>query len=247
MHIHRITLHPDQYPTTDRYPFNQHLFRATRTLDFTTPVTFFTGENGTGKSTLLEAVAHRCGIHIWRDAERPPLEANPYADTLQYYLQVSWSNGKVPGAFFSSDNFRHFTFNVDQWAAADRQVLDYYGGRSLVSQSHGQSIMAYFRSRYQKKGIYLMDEPETALSPRSQLVLVKLLRDMARAGHAQFVIATHSPILLACPDAVIYSFDRTPVAPIAYAETPLYRIYRKFMEDPQRYFAEENDRAHRRE
>ena len=243
MHIRRITLHPDQYPTADHYPFDQPIFRETRALDLTTPVTFFTGENGTGKSTLLEAVAQRCGIHIWRDTARPPLEVNSYADALQYYLQVTWSNGKVPGAFFSSDNFRHFTFNVDQWAAADRQVLDYFGGRSLVSQSHGQSIMSYFQSRYQKEGVYLMDEPETALSPRSQLALVRLLRDTAQSGYAQFVIATHSPILLACPDALIYSFDRIPVAPISYVKTPLYRIYREFMEDPERYLEREEEEA----
>jgi len=99
----------------------------------------------------------------------------------------------------------------------------------------GQSIMSFFRARYRIKGLYLLDEPETALSPKTQLDLLALLTRMGKAGHAQFIIATHSPILLACPDAGIYSFDHIPVRPVAYEETDHYRIFKDFMENRQRY------------
>ena len=103
------------------------------------------------------------------------------------------------------------------------------------TQSHGQSLMSYFKARYKIEGLYLLDEPETALSPRSQLQLLNLLRDMGQAGHAQFIIATHSPILLACPEATIYSFDHIPVKEVGYEETDYYRLYKSFMEDRSRY------------
>jgi len=98
----------------------------------------------------------------------------------------------------------------------------------LVTQSHGQSMMSYFRSRYRIRGIYFLDEPETALSPRSQLELLEIIGENGRAGHAQFIIATHSPILLACKGARIYSFDHVPVSVIEYEETEHYRVYKNF-------------------
>jgi predicted ATPase len=107
-------------------------------------------------------------------------------------------------------------------------MLDYFGGKSLITQSHGQSLMSYFTSRYQRKGIYFLDEPETALSPKSQLGLLQILKQMGDAGHAQFIIATHSPILLACPGAEIFSFDSIPILTITYEETDHYLVYRDF-------------------
>jgi len=155
-------------------------------------VTLFVGENGSGKSTLLEALCHKCGIHIWREVERTRFEVNPYEDQLYHYLAVEWTNSRVSGSFFGSDVFRYFAHSLDEWAAADPGMLDYFGGKSLVTQSHGQSLLSFFRARYRLKGLYLLDEPETALSPRSQLELVKILRDTSQAGHAQFIVATHS-------------------------------------------------------
>jgi predicted ATPase len=95
--------------------------------------------------------------------------------------------------------------------------------------------MSFFRARYKIKGLYLMDEPETALSPKSQLELLKLLQEMSALGHAQFIIATHSPILLACPGSVIYSFDDSPVRTIRYEDTEHYQVYKNFMENPDKY------------
>jgi len=233
LHVRRVTLHPETYPTAEYYPFSLAILRETRALELTTPVTFFVGENGTGKSTLLEAIALRCGIHIWRE-ERVRFERNPHEGRLHEHIRVEWVNGSVPGSFFGSAIFGQFASLLDEWARSDPGQLKYLGGRSLVTQSHGQSLMSFFRARYRLRGLYLLDEPETALSPRTQLELLRLLVEMGRAGHAQFLIATHSPILLACPDATLYSFDRAPLAPVAYKDTEQYRVYRDFMRDRER-------------
>jgi predicted ATPase len=119
----------------------------------------------------------------------------------------------------------------------DPGLLKYFGGKSLMAQSHGQSLMAYFRSRLKIKGLYILDEPETALSPKSQLELLGLLKEAGRSGQAQFIIATHSPILLACPGAKILSFDEAPVRQIEYENTEHYRIYSEFMANPQNFIS----------
>jgi len=235
MHLCQVNLHPEKYPTTEYYPFNLPIFHETRRIKFDTLITFFVGENGTGKSTLLEAITHACGIHIWRDPEGLRYKRNPYEKAMRFFVSTEWANGRVPGAYFSSETYRYFAHVVDEWAVSDESQLDYFGGSSLVTQSHGQSLMSYFNARYQLRGLYLLDEPETALSPSSQLALLQLLSEMTAAGHAQFIIATHSPILMACPGARIYSFDRSPVQAIAYHETSHYQVYRDFMNDQAKY------------
>jgi predicted ATPase len=235
MHLKAVTLYPDKYPTRDYYPFNLAVFHQTLRMTFDAPVTLFVGENGTGKSTLLEALARACGIHIWRHEEGTRFEVNPYEDKFCKYIAVEWANGRVPGSFFGSAIFQHFAQFLDEWAATDPGQLEYFGGRSLVTQSHGQSFMSFFKARYQIKGLYLLDEPETALSPKSQLELLKILTRMGGAGHAQFIVATHSPLLLACPGARIYSFDHAPVKSMGYEQTEHYQIYESFMKDRDRY------------
>ncbi len=237
MHLRCVTLHADRYPTNDQYPFNLPIFRHTERVTFDAPVTLFVGENGTGKSTLLEALAYKCGIHIWQDTERRRFEFNPYEDKFRDYISVEWVDGPVPGGFFGSSVFRDFAQILDEWAAASPRILEYFGGKSLLTQSHGQSTMSFFKARYQVKGLYLLDEPETALSPVSQVGLLEVLTRMGRAGHAQFIIATHSPIILACPGALIYSFDQASIEPIEYEETEHYKVYKNFMEDRENYLS----------
>jgi predicted ATPase len=237
MHLKYVKFLPEEYPSTRHYPFNLDIFHQTRRLVFSTPVTFFIGENGSGKSTLLRALSYKCGIHIWQDAEGVRFDINPYEKALYRYIAVGWNNGHVPGSFFSSEIFKDFIQYLDEWAVTDPEMLNYFGGQSLMTQSHGQSLMSYFKSRYRIKGLYLLDEPETALSPKSQVDLLNLLKDMGGAGHAQFVVATHSPILLACPGAVIYSFNNAPIAPVAYEDTDYYRLYKDFMENPSHYLS----------
>jgi predicted ATPase len=231
MHVRSVTFHPQEYPTKDRYPFNLEIFHQTQDIEFDTPVSLFIGENGTGKSTLLEALANKCGIYIWRGPERRRYENNPYEELFFKYVSIEWVDGRVPGSFFGSSIFNNFTQILDEWASADPALLDLFGGRSLATQSHGQSILSFFRSRYKIKGLYLLDEPETALSPKSQIELLAILKEMGSKGHAQFIIATHSPILLACTGATIHSFDHVPIRKIEYEETELFKTYKKFMED----------------
>jgi len=228
MHLKKIQLNPKKYPTKSFYPFNLKIFENNQSITFQSPVTLFVGENGSGKSTLLRAICQRCGIHIWEETERRRFQHNPYENELHLAIDIEWKNGSVPGSYFGSQIFQNFAQFVDEWAIADPKMLDYFGGKSLMTQSHGQSLMSYFKSRYQRKGIYFLDEPETALSPKSQLELLELLNEMRDGGHAQFIIATHSPILLSCPGAEIFSFDSVPIRMIDYEETDHYQIYRDF-------------------
>jgi predicted ATPase len=235
LHLRKVKLLSDQYPTKEYYPFNIDVLQQTRDIEFPSAVTFFIGENGSGKTTLLEALARRCNIHIWGGADFTRSEPNPYEEMLFLSLRVEWTDGSIPGSFFSSQIFRNFAQLVEIWEADNPGQIDYFGGKSLVAQSHGQSIMSYFRSRYKIKGLYLIDEPETALSPKSQLQLLRLLQEMSSLGHAQFIIATHSPILLACPGSMIYSFDHCPVKAVRYEETEHFQVYKDFMENPGKY------------
>jgi predicted ATPase len=239
MHLKRVRFHPERYPTREYYPFTLDVFRRTEEMVFRTPVTLLVGENGTGKSTLLEALARKCGIHIWQEGGRTRFAVNPYEDRLWHYLSVEWADGEVPGSFFGSSVFRDFARILDEWASTDPGQLAYFGGQSLLTQSHGQSVMSFFRARYAIKGLYLLDEPETALSPKTQLALLDLLTRMGAAGHAQFVIATHSPILLSCPGATLYNFDDAPVAPIFYEQTDHYRTYKDFLDGRHRFLTSE--------
>jgi len=141
----------------------------------------------------------------------------------------------VPGSYFGSQIFSHFARKLEEWALNDRPMLDYFGGKSLITQSHGQSLMSYFSNRYQRKGLYFLDEPETALSPKSLVELLNLIIGESGKGHAQFVIATHSPILLACPDAVIYNFNGPEITSVLYEDTDYYRLYKAFMTDPSSF------------
>jgi predicted ATPase len=235
MHISQVSLCSERYPTLGCYPFNLPTFQRTHALEFSAPITIFVGENGTGKSTLLKAIARRCGIHIWQESDGYRYDRSPYEELFHEYIAVEWVAGSVPGSYFGSEIFRDFARILDEWAVADPGQLRYFGGKSLMTLSHGQSLMSFFRARYRIKGLYLLDEPETALSPKSQLALLQLLGEMSQAGHAQFILATHSPILLACPGAQILSFDSIPISPIAYEETEHYRLYKSFMENPDRY------------
>jgi predicted ATPase len=231
MHLRKIMFKVEQYPSRDCYPFNLQNFQKTESLRLNTPVTFFIGENGTGKSTLLKAIARRCDIHIWEPAGGLRFVVNPHEEQLYRYLEVEWSDRMVPGSFFASEIFHNFACFLDEWAVASPGTLAYFGGSSLMTKSHGQSHMAFFKSRFSKRGLYLLDEPENALSPRTQLELLSVLHRAGAAGKAQFIVATHSPLLLALPRATIYSFDQEPIAPVAYEHTDHYRMYRDFLND----------------
>jgi predicted ATPase len=229
MHIRRLGFLHERYPTRESYPFKLEQLRKTKTLPLDAAVTCFVGENGTGKSTVLRALARSSGIHIWKHEEGWRVEHNPFEDELYRYVEIEWTQAPVPGAFFSSETFHDFAQILDEWAASDPGQLRYFGGKSLLTLSHGQSLMSFFDARFALRGVYLLDEPETALSPRRQIELLRKLEGWAVKGHAQFVIATHSPILMACRGARLLSFDESPVHPIEYRDTAHYQTYRDFI------------------
>ncbi|AGG06777.1 MULTISPECIES: AAA family ATPase [Dehalococcoides] len=241
MFLDNVKIRSDRFPDTGVYPFNLDVLHKTPQIVLDKSVTFFIGENGSGKSTLLRAICRKAGVHIWEDTSRLTLDNNPYADCLSDYLELGLPQGGVKGSFFDSRTFQDFTRFLDEWAAASPDILKYFGGDSLTNRSHGQSLMKYFESRYKVRGLYFMDEPETALSPKSQLMLLKLLSQASSSDHNQFIIVSHSPILLACPGASIYTFDTAPVSPIGYYDTQYYRIYRDFLNNPESFLAADNN------
>jgi predicted ATPase len=235
LHVNSVTLLHDAFPSRECYPFNLEIFNKTDRIEFLNPVTFFIGENGSGKSTLLKAIARNCNINIWEEDTRTRFHYNRFEDELHRYITVDWDTERVPGSFFASEIFRHFTEILDEFAVADPGSLKFFGNASIVEKSHGQSHMAFFSNRFGIKGLFLLDEPENALSPRKQIELLRLLRHFASTGNAQFIIATHSPILLAYPDADIYSFDFILIKRINYEDTDYYRIYRDFLNNREKF------------
>jgi predicted ATPase len=228
VYINEVEIQTERYPTTQCYPFNIPTLQHTARLVFKRPVVFFVGENGSGKSTLLEAITKRCGIRIWDKPKRHIVHNNPYETKLAEYIEVTWANGHVPGSIFQAETFRDFADFLDDVALCDPGRLKYHGGHILNMLSHGESILSYFRGRYSLKGLYFLDEPEAALSPTSQVKFLKLLQEVEAQGHAQFVIVTHSPLLLAYPGAQIFSFDGARIKEVAYEDTEHYRVYHEF-------------------
>ena len=157
--------------------------------------------------------------------------------SLSDYVQVTVARGPVRGGLFSADSFRQWAEFLDDLSQIDPGHAKYHGGAELTLRSRGEGLLAYFRGRYQTPGLYLLDEPESALSPSSQLDLLRLLAEYREQGHAQFILATHSPILMALPGAQVFSFGETAIEQTAYEETAHFRLYRDFMADPGSFLA----------
>lgn len=230
MHLSTIHINHSAFPTTEHYPFNLAPIQNTENLRFKKPITCLIGDNGSGKSTLLRAICKACRIHIWEGREHTPFEYNQYESSLPQVLKAEWFDEAVQGSFFSPELFRNYSQLVDEWAVTSPGILKYYGGASLVTQSHGQSSMSYFRSIYEKKGLYFLDEPEAALSPKSELALLSLLEELSHQGHAQFVVATHSPVLMSSELATLYSFDGDKIEEIDYQDTDHFKVYKSFFD-----------------
>jgi predicted ATPase len=231
MHLVRVGIDSACYPSHRFYPFNLPILRETDELKFRSPVAFFVGENGSGKSTLLEAITRKCGVHTWHKSKRHLAHNNPCETRLADFINVTWANGPVPGSLFRAETFHDFADFLDDVALCDPGRLKYHGGRILNTLSHGEGILSYFGSRYHVKGIYFLDEPEASLSPSSQVKFLRQLQRLGAAGHAQFIIASHSPILLAYPGAQIYSFDLSRIEEVAYEDTVHYKTYKQFFAD----------------
>ena len=247
MHLRKVRINSEDFPTRRCYPFNVPTLAQPLEVEFRRPVTFFVGENGTGKSTLLDAITRKCDIHIWDKPRRHLAHSNPYETKLANYLSVTWANGSVPGSLFRAETFREFADFLDDVALCDPGRLQYHGGHIFNTLSHGQAILSYFSGRYHIKGLYLLDEPEAALSPKSQIGLVRILHEVEEAGHAQFIMATHSPILLAYPGAQVLSFDSGRVEEVDYETTAHYQLYKQFFADPGAFLTGGNSAGRHRE
>jgi predicted ATPase len=245
MHLKQIEINSEDFPTRRFYPFNTPAIQATKKLSFQSPIIFFVGENASGKSTLLDAIARKSGIHHWEKPRRHLAHNNPYETRLKNYLTARWANGSVPGSYFRAETFHDLADFLDDVALCDPGRLAYHGGRILNNLSHGEGMLSYFRGRLRLRGLYFLDEPESALSPTSQVKFLNLLRQYAAGGQAQFIIATHSPILLACPGAQIFSFDNRRIEEVSYEETTHFKLYRQFFIDRAAFLEmQEREDAH---
>jgi predicted ATPase len=247
----------------ERFPFTVPAIRSLEALELGGPVTFFVGENGSGKSTLLEGIAAAARLpavgsdDVQRDATLAAQRA------LGDALRLVWSRRTSRGFFLRAEDFFGFTKRLAVLRSeltarlteieveyADRSAyakglamgpvraslgaLEERYGVDLDANSHGQSFLRLFRSRFVPGGLYLLDEPEAPLSPQSQLGLMAMMSDMI-AEDAQFIIATHSPMLLAYPGARIVSFDEIPVGPVEYRELESVLLVKEFLAEPERY------------
>ncbi|MFC2038093.1 AAA family ATPase [Chloroflexota bacterium] len=235
MYLLNVRINSDGFPTRGLYPFNIPVIRKPAELTFKKPIAFFVGENGSGKSTFLEAIARKCDIHIWDKPRRHIAHNNPYETRLTDYVTAGWANGFVKGSFFRAETFHDLADFVDDLALCDPGRLKYHGGHILNTLSHGEGILSYCRTRFQIKGLYFLDEPEAALSPSSQVEFLNILQRLEAEGQTQFIIATHSPILLAYPGAQIFSFDSSRIQEVDYQDTGHYKLYRQFLADPMAF------------
>ena len=253
-HLLRLSL---KHPVPDAeapYPFSVPQIRALPQLDVNVPVTFFVGENGSGKSTLLEGIAVAAelpAIGSSQVAQDPTLEA---ARQLGSALRLAWTQRSRKGFFLRAEDFfgslrararddARISREVGEAAAgvraditrshSDEQAAGRIVGR-YDSRSHGESFMDLFAQRIRPGGVHLLDEPEAPLSPKRQIVFLDALIGAAETG-AQFIIATHSPILLACPGARIYSFDAIPISEVEYADLEHVTVTREFLNDPGKF------------
>ena len=260
IHLRAISRKPDA-PTRRGFPFSLPLVRNLTEIEFNAPVAFFVGENGSGKSTLLEAIAAGVGSIVvgGEDIGRDP--TLQHARNLARALKFIWRKRTRRGFFLRAEDFFAFTKRVNSMGAelekfaqefadegltgyalglaqgsvlGQRQALKEKYGEDADARSHGESFLHLFQERFVSGGLYLLDEPEAALSPQRLLTLLSLLKEMT-AQDAQFIIATHSPILLAFPDAQIFSFDEGTVQPAVYDELEHVNLTKAFLANPETF------------
>jgi len=232
----RATLRREKVTSFADFPFSIPAIGELDTIEFDRPVTFFVGENGSGKSTLLEAMAIGMGLNAEGGSRNFRFATRESHSNLSDFLRLARSARRVRDSYFlRAESYFNVATEIE---ALDREgggppIIDAYGGKSLHEQSHGESFFSLFMNRLRGNGLYFFDEPEAALSPTRQLSFLSRLHDLVKDG-SQFLIATHSPILLAYPDAAIHVLDGGPPQRIEYRDTEHYGVTRTFLNDTER-------------
>ena len=222
--VKRVTYKREEVDTS-KYPYNVKCLESFDSLDFDTPVTFFYGENGVGKSTLVEAMAICLGLNPEGGSNQ--MQFSNFDDYSDLYKHLTISKFGVPKTkfFLRAESF----FNVATDISNNGDLFLQYGG-DLHKCSHGESFLKLVENRFWNKGLYLLDEPEAALSPQRQMTLLCYIHDLAQNG-SQFIIATHSPILLSYQYGKIIDMNHQ-MKEIAYEDTEVYKIYKDFLNNP---------------
>lgn len=232
------------FPSTisfDSHPFCLDIIKNLKDIHFPKQVTFFVGENGTGKSTLLEAIAYHAGFGVEGGSKNINFKTSyesvyTPAQQLADYFTLSWRQKPKDGYFFRAESFYNIANYIDYLQReCGGTAYAPYGGKSLHEQSHGESFLSFFTHRIHSGGFFVFDEPEAALSPQRQLSLLVIIKQLCKNPDAQFIIATHSPILLAYPDATIYSCDAERLTTISYVDTQHYQLTKQFLNNPSFY------------
>ncbi len=226
-YLRRVELLRDQVNSFSAYPFSLPAVRHLTELKFHPKVTYIVGENGTGKSTILEALAIAWGFNPEGGSRNFNFSTRSSHSELHKSLRLIKGAGMPrDGFFFRAESFYNLATNLDQLEGG---LINSYGGRSLHDQSHGEAFFATFMNRFWGHGLYILDEPESALSPLRQMSLLARIHELILQD-SQFIIATHSPIVMAYPDAVIYQLSEIGFADMAYEETEPYRVMKDFID-----------------
>jgi predicted ATPase len=236
-YLRRVWLEPSRIADREAYPFCLPFLSDDFELSFDKAITIIAGENGTGKSTFLEGIAVLAGFDEAGGGKgyRPVdhLEAmEKMGGQLSGALRVSWLPKVTNGWFFRAESF----FSVARYL--DQVNLEVIPGVApgippdFLSHSHGEGFLRFFEERCQKQGIFIFDEPESALSPARQMEFLKLMRRMENTGHCQIIMATHSPMLMAYPDARLLRLSKYGLEPVSVKETDHYKVTREFCDDP---------------
>lgn len=230
-YILKIKLNRDNIEDYNEYPFSLHVVSKLKELNFHEKVTFFVGENGSGKSTLLEALAVACGFNPEGGTLNFTFSTKETHSNLYEYLKLQRGILRPKNGFFlRAETFYNLATHVDYLdsiPAGSRKISESYGGKSLHKQSHGESFMSLFLNRFGGKGLYILDEPEAALSPVRQMALISKMHELVK-NDSQFIIATHSPIVMSYPDSIIYNIDEAGIQKVKYEETEHYSVNKQF-------------------
>ena len=216
----------------NKYPFNIPSIKYLDKIQFNPGVTFIVGENGSGKSTLLESIAVSLGFNPEGGSRNFSFSTRQTHSELYDHLKLVRSYLRPKEGFFlRAESFYNVASNIDDMdsvAMNSPPIIDSFGGKSLHQQSHGESFLALLNHRFRGNGIYILDEPEAALSPFHQMTVLSRMGQLLRKS-SQFIIATHSPIIMAYPGATIYQLDENGISQVEYEETSHYQITKSFL------------------